>query len=435
MTRFTGFPPFARPLAAILLFVLIQLPANRTAADSPELWTLKRIVVANGMNQFATITDEHYDAKGGEVYVSGDGRALDLCSGGFERLRFKWTFPQDITRVSDGGTLSVSLEAGPGGHKEPCNGQIGAISDISVAGSAGITFPLSEDDMKVMDVDRFFTKESGDAWAGRDPRTGLGSVGVNTREPVEGRPFAYFFIRIGMRGMGPGELRYVYIYERGGGPVGPVGGGGGGNACGHTLGSGIYNKWQQLGGENGLLGCAASDEAEAGASPQGTTGRYAFFNKDVNGGLIVWHRTGPRAGQAFEVHGCMFNLYQSLGGTGSWLGFPVSDEYDVPGGRRSDFENGYIFWNAQTRVCQAFRTGGGNLTVEQDVDRPGADYQNFDLDEPRYELCRDACANDASCKAYTYVKPGMQALNARCWLKSSVPDPVPSPCCISGMKQ
>jgi LGFP repeat len=192
----------------------------------------------------------------------------------------------------------------------------------------------------------------------------LGSVGLITRPPAEGRPFGNFFLRIGLRGTGPGQLRYVYIYERGDSTpgVGPGGGGGGGggaggvSACGHTLGSGIYDKWQQLGGEGGLLRCAASDEAEAGASPQGTTGRYAFFNKDGNGGLIVWHGTGPRAGQAFEVHGCIFKLYQSLGGTGSWLGFPISDEYDeydVEGGRRSDFENGFIFWNAQTRVCQA----------------------------------------------------------------------------------
>jgi uncharacterized protein with LGFP repeats len=60
-----------------------------------------------------------------------------------------------------------------------------------------------------------------------------------------------------------------------------------------------------------------------------------------------------RAGQSFEVHGCILQLYQSLGGTGSWLGFPIGDEYDVEGGRRGNFENGFIFWNAQTRVCHA----------------------------------------------------------------------------------
>ena len=132
----------------------------------------------------------------------------------------------------------------------------------------------------------------------------------------------------------------------------------------------------------------------------------------------------------------MLKLYQSLGGTGSWLGFPTSDEYDVPGGRRSDFENGYIFWDAQTRVCQAHKySEGANMTVEPDIDRLGSDYRDFDLPQPGYEACRDGCAGEASCKAYTYVKPGIQALNARCWLKSSVADPVPSPYCVSGVRQ
>jgi hypothetical protein len=160
----------------LLTGLFFLLSTNFAAAQSPGLWALQRMVVANGLNQFATITDEHYDSSGGEVDVSVDGRALDLCSGGFERMHFKWRFPQDITRVSDGGALSVSLEAGPAGQKESCNGAIAAISDISIAGSAGISFPLSDDDMKVMDVDRFFSRNYGDAWAGRDPRTGLGSV-------------------------------------------------------------------------------------------------------------------------------------------------------------------------------------------------------------------------------------------------------------------
>jgi hypothetical protein len=294
---------------------------------------------------------ERYDASGGSVDLAADGRNLDLCSGGFEWLHFDWHFDQDVTRLSDGGALSAGLNAGIAGLKEPCTGGIAAISFIAIAGSAGITAPLSDEDLKVMDIDRFFTKAPGEAWAGREPRVGLGNVGVTTRPPVEGRDFAYFFIRIGVRGHS-NELRYVYIYQRGDG--GGLGGGGeGASACGHSLGSGIYDKWQQLGGESGILGCAASDEAEAGASPHGTTGRYAFFSAG-DGGLIVWHRNGPHAGATFEVHGCIFKLYQSLGGTGSWLGFPISDEYDVPGGRRSDFENGYVVWDAQTRICRAF---------------------------------------------------------------------------------
>src|SRR5262249_27011611 len=47
------------------------------------------------------------------------------------------------------------------------------------------------------------------------------------------------------------------------------------NACGYSLGSGIYNKWVELGGERGVLQCPVTSETEAAPSPQGTSGRYA----------------------------------------------------------------------------------------------------------------------------------------------------------------
>ena len=78
--------------------------------------------------------------------------------------------------------------------------------------------------------------------------------------------------------------------------------------------------------------------------------------------------------------------------------------------------------------------GGGGLSTENNVDRHGQDYRNFDLPRPGPELCRDACANDPICKAYTYVKPSVQGPSARCWLKSSVPPGTPSSCCVSGAK-
>ncbi len=78
------------------------------------------------------------------------------------------------------------------------------------------------------------------------------------------------------------------------------------------------------------------------------------------------------------------------------------------------------------------------LTSEVDTNRPGSDYRNFDLGEPRPELCSEACARDANCKAYTYVKPGVQENpepRARCWLKSDTPNPVANSCCVSGVKR
>jgi len=71
---------------------------------------------------------------------------------------------------------------------------------------------------------------------------------------------------------------------------------------------------------------------------------------------------------------------------------------------------------------------------EPNVDRPGYDFQNFDLPQARPELCRDACMREGQCRAFTYVNPGFQGPNPRCWLKTSVPQANPSNCCISGVK-
>jgi len=47
--------------------------------------------------------------------------------------------------------------------------------------------------------------------------------------------------------------------------------------------------------------------------------------------------------EAFETHGAIDTLYTATGGSGSWLGFPTSDEYvALTGYARSDFEGGYI---------------------------------------------------------------------------------------------
>jgi hypothetical protein len=77
---------------------------------------------------------------------------------------------------------------------------------------------------------------------------------------------------------------------------------------------------------------------------------------------------------------------------------------------------------------------GGRVTMEPNTNRRGQDYRNFDLAQPRPELCQAECAGNANCKAYTYVKPGLQGSNARCWLKSGAPTPQPDSCCISGVK-
>jgi outer membrane protein OmpA-like peptidoglycan-associated protein len=71
---------------------------------------------------------------------------------------------------------------------------------------------------------------------------------------------------------------------------------------------------------------------------------------------------------------------------------------------------------------------------EPNVDRPGGDLKSIELQQANPALCSRACEAEAECKAYTYVKPGVQGSAARCWLKSSVPPPVRKACCTSGVK-
>lgn len=40
--------------------------------------------------------------------------------------------------------------------------------------------------------------------------------------------------------------------------------------------------------------------------------------------------------------------------------------------------------------------------------------------------CWTQCELESQCAAWTYVKPGVQGANARCWLKSSVSTQVPN---------
>lgn len=65
-------------------------------------------------------------------------------------------------------------------------------------------------------------------------------------------------------------------------------------------------------------------------------------------------------------------------------------------------------------------------------DRPGYDYSNFELKNPREILCQWSCQKDGRCRAWTFVKPGLQGPYARCWLKYAVPRAVRNTCCTSG---
>jgi hypothetical protein len=98
----------------------------------------------------------------------------------------------------------------------------------------------------------------------------------------------------------------------------------------------IAAEWAALGWERGVLGYPVTGEAVA---PDGV-GRYSHFP----GGSIYWT---PATG-AHEVHGGIRAEWAALGWERSALGYPISDEYAVPGGRQSDFQGGFLRWDATT---------------------------------------------------------------------------------------
>jgi len=70
--------------------------------------------------------------------------------------------------------------------------------------------------------------------------------------------------------------------------------------------------------------------------------------------------------------------------------------------------------------------------MENNTDRPGSDYSKFNPTSP--EDCRSECLRQRDrCKAWTFVRPGVQGARAQCYLKNAVPKAYPNNCCISGV--
>jgi hypothetical protein len=98
----------------------------------------------------------------------------------------------------------------------------------------------------------------------------------------------------------------------------------------------IRDEYKAVGWEAGILGYPITDET---GTPDGV-GRYNVFQQ----GSIYWT---PETG-AHEVHGRIRDAWKDAGREAGELGYPISDEYAVTGGRRSDFQHGSITWDSAT---------------------------------------------------------------------------------------
>ncbi len=101
----------------------------------------------------------------------------------------------------------------------------------------------------------------------------------------------------------------------------------------HAVRGAILTKLLAEGGVT-KWGFPTTEETAAGS------GRTSRFQK----ARIYWtSKHGARI-----IYGAILQKYIELGGGSSRLGLPITDEYSITGGRRTDFEHGYITWNAST---------------------------------------------------------------------------------------
>ncbi len=109
----------------------------------------------------------------------------------------------------------------------------------------------------------------------------------------------------------------------------------------HEVHQYIFARYLALGGEKGFLGLPKTDEIGVAAG-----GRC-----DFEGGSIYRSELSG----AYEVHGAILQRYQNLNANAGFLGFPISNEEKVlksngqdSGMRVSRFQSGTIYWKAAT---------------------------------------------------------------------------------------
>ncbi len=72
--------------------------------------------------------------------------------------------------------------------------------------------------------------------------------------------------------------------------------------------------------------------------------------------------------------------------------------------------------------------------IEQNSDLLGHNLSSFTMRAPDFRICQQACEQDRRCRAATYVKPGVQGPNARCYLKHTLVPRQPNNCCTTWIR-
>lgn len=186
-----------------------------------------------------------------------------------------------------------------------------------------------------------------------------------------------------------------------------------------------------------VAGRTGSGSESLGPAPQGFVGQWEFGRVlPRRERLCTLHLTGDRGAHGYVIKGC--NPNESFWRVeGQELIF-LNKAGVVTSRLRAESQNRWVgpyVLDPKAGITHYLQPvgapPGGGAAWEPSTNRPGGDYRSYSLGP---EWCRDACDRDPQCRAWTFVKAGVQGDAARCYLKSSVPAGRPDANCVSGVK-
>ncbi len=195
----------------------------------------------------------------------------------------------------------------------------------------------------------------------------------------------------------------------------------------------------------GSTGYGSSDPGAYGqaGSSVSSAGGQTYYQPTVNNYRVDWclnwgsNCGGPAASsfcqQMGYSHATAWTQAQNIGSYSPTLVLGDGAVCNQPG--CNGFDSITCANAAQAPAPAAVQAQQATFFEEPGTNRPGMDYRNVILNYPDPKDCKNLCRKEGKCRAFTYMNPGVQGPEARCWLKNSVPAPVADGCCHSGVKR
>lgn len=217
-----------------------------------------------------------------------------------------------------------------------------------------------------------------------------------------------------------------------------------------TLGSnGSSSSCADMAGPN--YGASGLGAGSSGSGPivygqsgsSATAGGQTYYQPTINNYRVDWcmnwgANCGGPAASAFcqrmgYSHATAWTQAPNIGGYSPTLVLGDGAVCNQPG--CSGFDSITCASAAPAPVAAPPQAAQATFFEEPSTDRPGMNYRNFIPQTADPKHCKNACRKESQCRAFTYVNPGVQGPQPRCWLKNGAPAPTPDACCYSGVKQ